>query len=162
MELDAAETRGTKILGASLTGTFPSFFRGAGKPVRMGSEEELPYMPERASPSRIIVVGDTDFATNIINATQAIHNLDFLLRTADWLANDDDIIGIRNRLPQVSRLDRIADPARRLAAMRFSQIVNVGVVPLLVIVSALALASARRSRSRAAETGSAKEVTDDV
>jgi gliding-associated putative ABC transporter substrate-binding component GldG len=162
LEMEAMETRGEKILGASLSGEFPSFFRGNPKPVREGSLEELPDMPERASPSRIIVVGDTDFATNIINTTQAAHNLDFLMRAADWLANDDDIIGIRNRQPQTGRLDRITNPSRRAAAMRFSQVLNVGVVPLFVIAAGLFLASRRKTRARNAEINSVKENSDDV
>jgi len=162
MEIEAGETKGEKIFGASLSGQFLSFFKGLVKPVREGSEEELPEMPEAASPSRIIVVGNTDFATNMINATQASHNLDFLLRAADWLVSDDDIIGIRNRQPQAGRLDRIPDPSRRAAAMKFSQILNVGLVPLLVIAAALVLASRRSRRSRYAQTKSAKEDSGDV
>jgi ABC-type uncharacterized transport system involved in gliding motility auxiliary subunit len=119
-------------------------------------------MPEFPSPSRIIVVGDIDFATDMINATQAGHNLEFLLRAADWLANDDDIIGIRNRLPQTGRLDRIMDPGRRVAVIRFIQIVNVGIIPLSVIGLGFVLAYARRSRSRYAQGKSVKENTDDV
>ena len=164
MQLDAQETRGELILGASLTGIFPSFFSGAPKPVREHFWEELPDMPETASPSRIIVIGDVDFATNLINVTQAIHNMDFLLRVADWLVNDDDIIGIRSRAPGTGRLDRIADPSQRIAAMRFSQIVNVGLVPLFVIAAGLTLASQRRKHAKNAEikSGSSKEAGDDV
>jgi gliding-associated putative ABC transporter substrate-binding component GldG len=162
LEREAAQTRGERILGAALSGVFPSFFSGSPKPVREGSEEELPDMPERAGQSRIIVIGDTDFATNIINATQARHNLDFLLRIADWLANDDDIIGIRSRQPQAGRLDRILDPARRAAAMKFSQVVNVGLIPLLVIAAGLTLASRRKKRSRNAEIKTVKENANDV
>jgi len=162
MEMEAHETRGTKILGVSLSGVFPSFFRGWPKPVREGSLEELPPLPDTASPSRIIVVGDTDFATNIINATQAAHNLDFLLRAADWLANDDDIIGIRNRQPQASRFDKILDLERRAAAMRFSQILNVGIIPLFTITVGFILASLRKKRAKYAEIKAAKESTDDI
>jgi len=146
MEMEAPETKGTKILGASLSGVFPSFFKGW-KPAREGTDAELPDMPGTASPSRIIVIGDTDFATNLITATQAVHNLDFLLRAADWLANDDDIIGIRNRQPQASRFDKILDLEKRAAAMRFSQILNVGLIPLLVIMAGLTLASLRKKRA---------------
>ena len=156
-EMEAAQTRGTKILGASLSGVFPGFFRGAPKPVREGSDEELPDMPTVASPSRLIVVGDTDFASNLINASGASYNLDFLLHAADWLCNDDDIIGIRNREPQAGRLDRIIDPEKRSAAMLFSQIVNVFLVPLLVVTTGLGLAWRRRSRSQAAAADPAKE-----
>jgi ABC-type uncharacterized transport system involved in gliding motility auxiliary subunit len=162
LEKDAAETRGEKILGASLNGLIPGFFSGKPKPVRAGSDsvpefDELPDMPRQASPSRIIVVGDTDFATNIINATGARHNLDFFQRAADWLSSDDDIIGIRNRQPYVGRLDKIAEPQRRAAAMRFAQVLNVAVIPILVIAVGIVLSSRRRSRSRNAEIISAKE-----
>ena len=146
-EKDAPETRGTKILGASLKGTFPSFFAGSEKPVREGSDEKLPDMPLRANPSRILVVGDTDFATNMMAATTANHNLDFLLRAADWLASDDDIIGIRNRQQHSGRLDRLSEGEKR-AAIRFSQIVNVGLVPLFVIAAGIFLAWKRKTRSQ--------------
>jgi ABC-type uncharacterized transport system involved in gliding motility auxiliary subunit len=147
-ERSAAETMGKKNLGASLSGEFPSFFKGSPKPVRDGSDEELPDMPQYASQSRMIVIGDTDFATNMISATNARQNLDFLLRAADWLVSDDDIVGIRSKQPHVGRLDKIFDPDRRAAAMRFVQIVNVGLIPIFVIAAGFVLASRRRKRSR--------------
>ncbi|MCL2185591.1 MAG: GldG family protein [Treponema sp.] len=143
LEMEASDTRGEKILGVSLNGIFPSFFKGSEKPVREGSDEELPDMPDYARASRIIVVGDVDFATNMINATQARQNMEFLLRAADWLVSDDDIIGIRNRQPQIGRFDKIEDPQIRTSAMRFSQILNVGIIPLLIIGAGLFIASRR-------------------
>ncbi|MDR0464671.1 MAG: GldG family protein [Treponema sp.] len=156
LEMEADLTRGVKILGAALSGTFPSFFFGSGKPEREGSDEELPDMPEHARESRIIVVGDSDFASDILSATQNIsygehHNLDFLLRAADWLVNDDDIIGIRSRLPQAGRFDKISDDSRRAAAMRFSQIVNVVLIPFFIIAAGIFFTLRRRSIARNAE-----------
>jgi len=151
LEMEAPQTKGAKILGAALSGVFPSFFKGADKPVREGSEEELPDLPEYARESRIIVIGDTDFASNIINVTNARHNLDFLLRAADWLANDDDVIGIRNRAPQTGRFDKITDSARRAAVMKIIQVINVGVIPLLVIAAGLLLAYRRKVLARNTE-----------
>lgn len=149
-ERDAAETRGIKTLGVSLSGTFPAWFAGAPKPRREGSDEELPDMPAGARPARIMVIGDTDFATTLINASGGQRNLDFLLKAADWLGNDDDIIGIRNREPQAGRFDRIIDPERKAAVVDFVQLVNVVVVPLLVIAAGVLLAWRRKVRCRAA------------
>jgi len=146
LEMEAQDTRGEKILGASLNGIFPSFFKASDKPVREGSEEELPDIPNFTRASRIIVVGDVDFATNMINATQARHNLEFLLRVADWLVSDDDIISIRNRKPQIGRFDKIEDPALRSGSMKIAQILNVGIIPLLIIGAGLYRAS-RRAKS---------------
>jgi len=168
LEAQFEQTKGVKTLGAALSGVFPSFFRGAPKPIREGSFEELPDMPLHARPSRIIVVGDTDFASNIMNATQNVpqgerHNIDFLLRVADWLLNDDDIISIRNKQPQIGRFDKISDETKRAAAMSFSQIVNVGLIPVLVIASGFIFAFKRRSKWRNIEIKSIKEeISNDI
>jgi gliding-associated putative ABC transporter substrate-binding component GldG len=146
------ETRGTKILGASLSGIFPSAFAGKPKPVREGSNEELPDLPEETRPSRIIVVGDADFAGAFMQATRAeSRNLDFLLRTADWLGSDDDIIGIRNRQGESGRLDKIRDPEKKAAAMNVSRAVNVFVLPALVILAGLFLSWKRWRRGNGKE-----------
>jgi gliding-associated putative ABC transporter substrate-binding component GldG len=159
-ERDAPQTRGTKILGAAMNGIFSGFFDGSSKPQREGSDEELPNMPRYSTASRIIVIGDTDFATNIINATGARHNLDFLLRTADWLSSDDDIINIRSRQSQTGRLDKIIDTGKRAFAMKFAQIINIGFIPALVIIAGLLFAWRRRVRTRTGST--AKELSDGV
>lgn len=135
-EKDLLDTRGTKILGAALTGNMPSFF----------DDEDLQLTTSFSNPARIIVIGDTDFATNIISATNAAHNLEFLLRMADWLSSDDDIVSIRNRQPHIGNLDRITDEAKRAATMRFSQVVNVVLIPLFVIAAGIYL-SVRRKKS---------------
>jgi len=136
MERDAHETAiGRRVLGASLSGVFPSWFEGA----------ETPQEPR---PARIIVIGETDFATSFLNVTDAQHNLGFMVQAADWLGHDDDIIGIRSRAVGSGRLDRIADPAVRAAAMRFARTVNVFVVPILVIVVGVFFSFKRKAMAR--------------
>jgi ABC-type uncharacterized transport system involved in gliding motility auxiliary subunit len=147
MERDADETSGQKILGASLTGIFPSWFAGKPKPEPL--EEgypELPDMPDRAKPARIVVVGETDFLTSFMNVTGAHQNLNFLVQVVDWLSNDDDIIGIRSRGTGSGRLDRITDPVQRGAAMRAAQVINVFIIPLLVVLAGVLLALRRRRK----------------
>jgi gliding-associated putative ABC transporter substrate-binding component GldG len=141
---DADSTTGTKILGVSLTGIFPSWFAGKPKPAQEDGSE-LPDMSETAKPSRLIIVGNTDFATSFMNVTGAAQrNTDFLIQAADWLCNDDDIIGIRSKTTDSNRLDKIIDPEKRAAAMRFTQIVNVFLIPFLVIAAGILLAWRRR------------------
>jgi ABC-type uncharacterized transport system involved in gliding motility auxiliary subunit len=128
------ETKGEKLLGAALSGKFPSWFAGLPKPVREGSEEELPDMPAEPKESRIIVIGDTDLVSTITQYTRSDRNFDFFLTAADWLGNDDDIISIRSHQSQTGRLDRITDGEKRLKAMAFARYLNVILIPLLVIV----------------------------
>jgi len=132
----AEETQGEKILAVALEGLFPSWYADLGKPEsRYEEEEELPDMPAEPKESRIIVVGDSDMGGELIQYTQGQQlNLNFLLQAADWLGNDDDIVGIRNRTSGGGRLDRITDEEKRAGMMRFSQTFNVIVVPLLIII----------------------------
>jgi ABC-type uncharacterized transport system involved in gliding motility auxiliary subunit len=155
-------TRGTKIMAASLSGKFPSYFAEIPKPVREGSEEELPDMPRETRESRIIVLGDTDMATGLAQYTNSSqNNVDFLLKAADWLGNDDDIIGIRSRLPQTGRFDKIGDEGSRAKAMRFAQTFNVVIIPLAVILLGV-LRSLQRRRSLKAAQLKGREDSNDV
>ncbi|MDR0402038.1 MAG: GldG family protein [Treponema sp.] len=137
------ETRGSKILAVSLEGIFPSWFNGVDKPEEEG-RPPLPDMPSVAKESRILVLGDSDFAGIISQYTQSQRNLDFVVQTADWLGNDDDIVGIRNRQSGTGRLDRITDPVKKLGAMRFARILNVALVPLGIVVFGILRAAKRR------------------
>ena len=147
LELEASITRGTKILGAALSGTFPGVFRDLPKPQREGSFAELPDMPAFALPSRIIVVGNSDFAGSMMEIGGGEQkNLDFLLRAADWLGNDEEIISIRQGGP--GRLDRIADLVKRKALMDFSRTLNVFVLPFLIIIAGLVITGKRKRKTR--------------
>ena len=147
LERDAPQTRGSHIIGASLTGIFPSWFDGMPKP-ESAEEMELPDMPLEAQPARIIVIGETEFITSFLGATNGYSNFDFLLRAAGWLSNDDDIIGIRSREASSGRLDKIIDDQKRSSAMRLGQLINVYMVPLLVIVAGIFFALRRRLKAR--------------
>jgi gliding-associated putative ABC transporter substrate-binding component GldG len=162
---DASETTGEKILGVSLSGIFPSWFAGKPIPERDDGEELLP-MPAQAKPARLIVVSETDFVTSFMGvAANGQRNLEFMIKAADWLCNDDDIIQIRSKSSQSGGLDKIIDDEKRASAMRFARIVNVFVVPALVIIAGLFFALRRRTRIFAAKAPTkapAKEHSDDV
>jgi len=130
---EAAATRGQYILGTSLTGTFPSYFKGKPKPVKEGSKDVLPDLPGEAKPSRLIVIGDSEFPTTLIQYTNSNQNLEFLVQAADWLASDDDILSIRTRLPATGRLNKISDPIKRAQMMLIAQLINIILIPLLII-----------------------------
>ena len=122
---EAAETMGTRVLGVSLQGVFPSAY-------------EEPAFPYPKKESRIIVIGDTDFAGNFMQTNRGgERNLDFLIRASEWLLNDDDIINIRNRETSGGRLDRISDPEERKLIMSFSRNINTIIIPLLVIIAGI-------------------------
>jgi ABC-type uncharacterized transport system involved in gliding motility auxiliary subunit len=142
---EASGPRGKKLLAAALTGSFPSWFQGLPKPRRAGSLEELPDMPAEPVPSRMLVVADTDLVTDLMWYTRSERNLDFILQALDWLGNDEDLLGIRNRSIRVGRLDRISDPAKRAGMMDLTRFVNIFLVPLGIAAGGILLRWKRRT-----------------
>jgi len=62
--------------------------------------------------SRLVVVGDSDFASNGILGVQG--NRDFFLNTVNWLAQQENLIAIRPREPEDRRLTLTADDQSRI------------------------------------------------
>jgi ABC-type uncharacterized transport system involved in gliding motility auxiliary subunit len=141
-------TLGEKTLGLALSGAFPSWFAGKDKPVREGSEQVLPDMPVEARPGRLIVVGNSAFVSNMLQAVGSQRNLDFFVHAADWLGNDEDIISIRNRTAGTGHLDKITDQEKRQGAFAKARMVNLVVMPLLVIAFGVGFALLRARRNR--------------
>jgi len=130
------------VLAAALSGFFPSAF------AHYTMDENTDQMPEQNHPSRtsrIIVVGNSSFATDIMQLGQSeASNLDFLIRSAQWLSGNEDLLTIRARqLPQ--SLDAIVDHEQRLFAMTFSRVVNTVLMPLAVALTGF-IVLVRRSR----------------
>jgi len=161
-EEEADETWGTKILGAGLSGIFPSIFEGRPRPPRegevsLGSEtsgdvsfggDALYDPPVVKKPARIIVVGDTDFAGALMQTNRGEErNLAFLIKVADWLSNDEDMVAIRGREGLAGRLDRITDEEKRDMAMTLSRTINTIIIPLGVIAAGLFFVLKRRAKT---------------
>jgi gliding-associated putative ABC transporter substrate-binding component GldG len=155
-ERDKDETTGKKILAASVSGVFPSWF--ADKPVPEfddGFEANI----GAAQKAHIIVVGETLFASDFLSNTQSppfgytpearyFPNIDFMLKAADWLGDDDDIMAIRSRTAY-KKLDKLeAGSADEKSAHSFIVAVNVAVMPLLVILAGLFFILLRRAKIR--------------
>ncbi|MDR1803074.1 MAG: GldG family protein [Treponema sp.] len=176
---EADETWGTKILGASLSGIFPSAFEGRPRPLREGetSPEGAVSLEGAASlegevsgevlfsggalydppvvkkPARIIVVGDTDFAGDLMQTNRGEdRNLGFLIRVADWLSNDEDMVAIRGRVGLAGRLDRIVDEEKRDMVMALSRTINTIVIPLGVIAAGFFFVLKRKTKTAKAAT----------
>ena len=57
----------------------------------------------RREPARIVIVGDTDFATNAHIHRGA--NADFFVNAVDWLAKREELISVRSTPVQENRLN---------------------------------------------------------
>jgi gliding-associated putative ABC transporter substrate-binding component GldG len=143
--------RGRHPLAVTLSGTFPGAFAGKPVPVRAGEKPRWPAAATRSAETRLIVVGDAAFASDMAQYTNAGYNMTFLSNCADWLGRDDELLSIKTRSQVDLRLNRVTDPAARSWIMGFSQAVSVVIVPLLVVAfGVLRLLGRRRRQERSA------------
>lgn len=99
------------------------------------------------SGARMVVFGDTDFASDLLHYSKSGYNIDLLLNTAEWLADDERLLQLRTRRSRQLHLDRL-DPAREEAQYRLSRIVNLILVPLAVVLFGLLRLRRRRRLER--------------
>jgi ABC-type uncharacterized transport system involved in gliding motility auxiliary subunit len=141
---EAGSTTGQYLLAASLSGVLPSAYAGKAAPTRAGAEA-LPALPLAPRASRILVVGSSDFANDLMTITDSTFNASFIVSAADWLSSGDDLVAIKTRGSRDTRLTKVQDPDARSALISFAYAVNLVLVPLLVVAFGLAR-SYRRKR----------------
>lgn len=145
---EAAGTREKRALAIALRGQFQSFFRGRPIPARKGEKPAWTATVEKGPDTRILVLGDSDLASGMVQYTNASYNLTFLSNCAEWLSSDDDLLGIRTRTQADARLNRVQDPAAKARFMMASQVVNVVLVPLSVVCAGILRLLLRRRRGK--------------
>ncbi|NOY08063.1 MAG: GldG family protein [Spirochaetes bacterium] len=140
------DTKGQYNIGYTVTGTFHSYFAGKSIPVREGESRDWKEIKDKSAETRIIVIGDSDFVSNLLQYTGANYNLDFAENSAEWLSHGEDLLSIKTRIIRDTRLNKIQDIKKRVTVMLFSQIVNIIFIPLLVIAFGIFRFLARRKK----------------
>jgi ABC-type uncharacterized transport system involved in gliding motility auxiliary subunit len=93
---------------------------------------------EEVARSRIVVVGDVDFAT--AEYADAGADQRFLLQAVGWLALDDDLIPLSSNLPRDRPL-QLTD-----ARVQYARLLGVVLVPGLLLVGGGIVWAVRRRR----------------
>ncbi len=106
-----------------------------------------PYAATEADEkSRMVVIGDSDFASDFIRYSDSMYNLDFAENCIDWLALNEDMMQIRTRNVRHQGLDRMSRERAELQ-YGFSRVINLLFVPLLIAGFGLLRSFIRRRRS---------------
>ncbi len=109
LNADKGDRPGPISLGAAVSA--PATDAPAPEP-KPDQPADAPAEPERKPESRLIVIGDSDFASNGILGVQG--NRDFFLNAVNWLAQQEGLIAIRPREPEDRRLTLTADDQSRI------------------------------------------------
>jgi ABC-type uncharacterized transport system involved in gliding motility auxiliary subunit len=103
----AGDHRGPITIALSLSMDAPDSASGAASSAKPGAE--APPKPQM----RIIVVGDSDFASNAASGIQG--NADLFVNMNNWLTQQEDLISIHPRDAGDRRITMTADQQRRVA-----------------------------------------------
>ncbi len=98
--------------------------------------EEVAEGEEQEKLTRIVVVGDSDFAINIY--TESLGNLDFFLNAINWLAEDEDLISIRPKESTANSLELTG------SQIQFIFYTTVVIMPLTIVVIGIVVFVYRR------------------
>ena len=104
---EAGDRPGPVTIGMAVSAPAPSV-----EPAVTGIDAEDAEPDANPPETRLVVVGDSDFATNGVVGIQG--NRDMFLNTINWLAQQENLISIRARDPEDRRLTLTADQQRRL------------------------------------------------
>ena len=136
----AAFQGGPYPLAAVVSGTFRSAFSAP-----PAVPDSVSLAPQVTGPveNRLVVFGDATFATDdYVGATEG--NMQLLLNLADWLGQDEALIGIRSKEVDYRPLKEISDAARA-----FVKWFNILVPPILAVLAGLVWWRYRRRRNKA-------------
>ena len=121
---------GQFVLAYALTGSFPARFGAQGP----------------GQPTRIVVIGDDDFLSDLMQFSDSLYNVFFMENSILWLSGNSDLLSIKTKAATEGRLDRIQDPALRGGLMVAAEAVNVVLVPLAVLAFGLVRALRRKEK----------------
>ena len=95
-----------------------------------------PTEPAKQPEARVVVYGDSDFASNAVLGVQG--NRDLFMNIMNWLSSDEDLISIRPKDPEDRRLTMSASQMRMVA---YSSVVA---IPLIIIAAGVGVWWRRR------------------
>jgi ABC-type uncharacterized transport system involved in gliding motility auxiliary subunit len=149
---EAGGTTGQYLLAASLAGSLPMAYAGKPAPTRKGAAP-LPPLPAGSAPSRVIVVGSADFATDLMSLTDSTFNAGFAANAVEWAAYGPDLAALKARGARDNSLSKVADPARRTLIILFAFGLNLVLIPGGLAVVGLVRSRRRKALAQASPPG---------
>ncbi len=128
--IEALPLEGKKYnLACSLRGNFRSLATGKLSP-----------------PNRLIVIGDSDFASRLLYYSNSPYNLSFIENCISWLLGYDDLLRIRAKSTNAVTVNTPGMDTANEKIFPLSILVNIVIVPLIVSLSGFIIISYRKRK----------------
>ena len=94
----------------------------------------------------MIVIGDDDFLTDLMQFSDSLSNVLFVENVVLWLSGNSDLLSIKTKAGSEGKLDRIQDAGARSRLMLGAEVLNVALIPLAVALFGLVRRIRRREK----------------
>ncbi len=132
-----AETSKTELQSGSVQFNEGADLRG---PVPLAAIATVATPNQTKKGSKMIVIGDSDFVSNTYFAQ--VGNADLFLNTVSWLAEEENLIAIRAKDPEIAPLMLTAEQGR------FAFLISLVVLPVFIIFMGVTMYIQRRAATR--------------
>jgi ABC-type uncharacterized transport system involved in gliding motility auxiliary subunit len=119
---DKGDKQGPIVLGAAVSAPATEV-----PPPPAGNNSPATTEPEKKPESRMVAIGDSDFASNFGLGIQG--NRDFFMNSINWLAQQENLIAIRPREPEDRRLTLTANAQQNI------MLLSIFIIPGLIFAS---------------------------
>jgi ABC-2 type transport system permease protein len=143
--LQSMEAEGSFPLLISYEGPLSAYYEDA--PAELGS---LAFSDARqsAASSRLLVIGDSDFPTDLFQINNSTYNITFMQGVLEYLGGEEALLDLRTRGQRNTRLDALDNQMARNSVLAFGEFVSLILIPGAVIAFALTRYLLRRRASR--------------
>jgi ABC-type uncharacterized transport system involved in gliding motility auxiliary subunit len=129
----------TNSVAVTRTGAITSYFK---------TKDQSLDLPDSSAGARLLVIGDSDFASDLIQYSDSGANIQFILNSLVWLGNDAELSALRARKPASPTLSKQKDPKVKVASETVSLALNAVLIPLGVgLYGAIRLIRRRKNRN---------------
>ncbi|MGB9687061.1 MAG: GldG family protein [Rectinema subterraneum] len=138
-------TKGQYALVYALSGHFKNYFSKSGSSSSLEKETRA-ASPDVSLESKMLIIGDDDFASDLMAFPDSSYNALFLDNAVEWLSADADLLSIKTRNYHDQRLSRIQDQKAFDQHIVIAETVNLILIPVVVIVFGFVRAYQRREK----------------
>jgi ABC-type uncharacterized transport system involved in gliding motility auxiliary subunit len=139
-------TKGQYALAYALSGHFKNHFLKFDSHAQ-ANNESISDLPVESKESKMVIIGDDDFASDLMAFSDSSYNALFLENAVEWLSADADLLMIKMRNYYDQRLSRIQDQKVYNRQILVAEVVNLVLVPIGVAAFGIIWGYRRREKT---------------
>lgn len=94
---------------------------------------------------KIFVMADENAVSRCIEFTGSENNMQFLVSLCQWLANNEKLLELHNKVSALQPFKTFEDPNKKSKIIRMARVVNIILIPLIIIILAAIVLKSKKT-----------------